>query len=545
MTPRFKLLVWSCFLLTLTASQVSTDTDYQKAIRFASEVSNSTVTQDRIVQLLVEANHSRQDVRNSSATRAANAALACSIIRVILADEQNTNGIYLDASYAVEYVNREQVNWSDLCWLKARCIITPRTAYEVGLFLKIITFTQAKFAVRSGGHNPNPTWASIGHDGLLVDLNQLNALKLSRDKKLVSIGPGNRWSNVYEYLNASGKFVAGARVPEVGVGGQILGGGLSYFPSQSGLSCDSVQNFEIVLANSSIINANNETNRDLFVALKGGGGLNLGIVTQFDLHTEPYGQAWFELNVYEASRMPQLLAALVDYQKIAESDSKAGLIFSPTSNLTTVGLLYAAPVVRPGLFEKFYSIPAYQTLVSSNIGTEQELSVGFSSPASKPTRFDIVAASTKVDLELYQEIYAAFQRISSNMTEVTDGDATMQISLQPVTTHAVLRGRSLGGNALNLSAEPQQWFASTIQWTDKAYDRAAHEAVVSLGKRVTDLARKRNLSLPFLNPNDATFSQDPIASFGDDSKARLRMAVAKYDPQGVFQQLRSGGFRIS
>lgn len=71
-------------------------------------------------------------------------------------------------------------------------------------------------------------------------------------------------------------------------------------------------------------------------------------------------------------------------------------------------------------------------------------------------RFDIVAASTKVDLELYQEIYAAFQKISSNITEATNGDATMQISLQPVTTHAVLLGRSLGGNALNLSAQPQQ-----------------------------------------------------------------------------------------
>lgn len=180
-----------------------------------------------------------------------------------------------------------------------------------------------------------------------------------------------------------------------------------------------------------------------------------------------------------------------------------------------------------------------------------------------------MAASTKVDLELYQGIYAAFQRISSNITDITNEDATMQISLQPVTTRAVLRGRSLGGNALNLSAEPQQCkyssrclerssfqveqythvptspgFVSTIQWTDKAYDQAAHEAVVSLGNRVTDLARTRNLSLPFLNPNDATFSQDPIASFGDDSNARLRMAMARYDPRGVFQDLRSGGFRI-
>ena len=111
MLLRSKLLVWSCFLFTLTASQISAGTDHQKTIRFASELSNSTVTQDRVLQLLVGANHSRQEVGNSSATRAANAALACTIIRVILADEQDTNGTYLDASYAVDYVDRKQVNW--------------------------------------------------------------------------------------------------------------------------------------------------------------------------------------------------------------------------------------------------------------------------------------------------------------------------------------------------------------------------------------------------------------------------------------------------
>ena len=90
--------------------------------------------------------------------------------------------------------------------------------------LKIIKFTSVKFAVRSGGHNPNAGWASVGKTGLLVDLYLLKSLKLSDDKNIISIGPGNRWSDVYRYLNGTGVSVAGARVPEVGVSGQLLGG---------------------------------------------------------------------------------------------------------------------------------------------------------------------------------------------------------------------------------------------------------------------------------------------------------------------------------
>lgn len=45
---------------------------------------------------------------------------------------------------------------------------------------------------------------------------------------------------------------------------------------------DNVQNFEVVLANGSIVNANAELNSDLFQALKGSSG-NLGIVTRFDM----------------------------------------------------------------------------------------------------------------------------------------------------------------------------------------------------------------------------------------------------------------------
>lgn len=111
-----------------------------------------------------------------------------------------------------------------------------------------------------------------------------------------------------------------------------------------------------------------------------------GIVTRFDLYTAQYDRIWYELNQYEASQMPELLAALVKYQAAAELDSKAGLIFSPNQNITTVGLLYAAPASRPSVFQSFYAIPVYEALVPSTIGTEAELSASFSSPSTGPTK---------------------------------------------------------------------------------------------------------------------------------------------------------------
>jgi hypothetical protein len=46
---------------------------------------------------------------------------------------------------------------------------------------------------------------------------------------------------------------------------------LSFLSGQYGLVCDNVANYEIVLANGSVVDANETSNPDLFFALKGGG----------------------------------------------------------------------------------------------------------------------------------------------------------------------------------------------------------------------------------------------------------------------------------
>lgn len=81
-----------------------------------------------------------------------------------------------------------------------------------------------KFAVRSGGHSPNPGWSSIGSQGILIDLSKLSSVSLSSDGKVASVGPGLRWGEVTEALNPEKAVVLGGRLPSVGVGGLILGG---------------------------------------------------------------------------------------------------------------------------------------------------------------------------------------------------------------------------------------------------------------------------------------------------------------------------------
>lgn len=80
--------------------------------------------------------------------------------------------------------------------------------------------------MRSGGHT---VWAGASNiaDGVTIDLGKLNKTIYDPVTKIASIGPGARWTHVYEELDKHGVVVAGGRDGDVGVGGFTLGGGIS------------------------------------------------------------------------------------------------------------------------------------------------------------------------------------------------------------------------------------------------------------------------------------------------------------------------------
>lgn len=140
-----------------------------------------------------------------------------------------------------------------------------------------------------------------------------------------------------------------------------LTGGNSFFAARFGLACDNIVNYQVVLANGDIVNANSETNPDLFKALKGGSN-NFGIVTRFDIKTFPYEEIWGGMVSYDVSTSSRQIPAIVRFTDNVHKDPYASLlgIWGYVSDIgmefIVNGMHYTKPVEYPEAYGDFYQI---------------------------------------------------------------------------------------------------------------------------------------------------------------------------------------------
>lgn len=144
----------------------------------------------------------------------------------------------------VSYGNLSTDNWSQTAWAHPTCIVRPADTARLQQVVRLLTEHNIQFAIRSGGHLPSPLGANI-NTGVLIDLSPFSQVDYDADNSVVTIGPGLRWGEVYEALEQYGMTAVGGRLLDVGVGGLILGSGLSYLSDLHGLACDNVVNFEV------------------------------------------------------------------------------------------------------------------------------------------------------------------------------------------------------------------------------------------------------------------------------------------------------------
>jgi FAD/FMN-containing dehydrogenase len=103
----------------------------------------------------------------------------------------------------------------------------------------------------------------------------------------VLVGAGTSLVDLYAACAKAGALVPGGSCPTVGVAGLALGGGVGVLSRRYGLTCDNVQEVEIVTASGQVLRCSAESHADLFWACRGGGGRNFGIVTTFGFATHP------------------------------------------------------------------------------------------------------------------------------------------------------------------------------------------------------------------------------------------------------------------
>ncbi|OTB15926.1 hypothetical protein K445DRAFT_317555 [Daldinia sp. EC12] len=442
-----------------------------------------------------------------------------------------------------EYSTLRTENWSETAWKTPACIFQPAAAEDLQKVIPKLVEGNVNFAVRSGGHSPSPGAANIDK-GVLIDLSKFNAVDYDAENKVASIGAGQKWENVYRQLDQFNVTVVGGRVLDVGVGGLMLGGGLSYLSDIHGLACDNVVDFEVVLANGSLVHANSNTNKDLFWALKGG-ATNFGVVTTFKLSTYPIQQVWGGIRGYTLSDVPELLNAAFKYQTAPNKDPYANFMLQgfPINESfgVVLSLVYLKPESNPIAFDPFYHLNT--TFDTTKVSSFTEF-LSSQAQAELPPRIDWFTTTLTPNKDLYDQI-GTIVTTSKALDKIKSATAgSTSFSIQPISSSLVEAGNAKGGNALGLSAVNQTWFKVDSGWLWPEEDEVVHSGSTQLIGEVEAAAKKSGNYLRYLFMNDASWDQDVIGHYGTNNVRKLRRIQREYDPDLVFQRLVPGGYKI-
>ncbi|KAI4125762.1 MAG: hypothetical protein LQ338_004098 [Usnochroma carphineum] len=439
------------------------------------------------------------------------------------------------------------------------CILSPNGAQDVSKALRILSQYQAagnsttagcQFAIRGAGHTP---WAGSANidKGVTIDMRAINAVKVDHSKTVVSVGAGARWSDVYTKLDAIGLAVAGGRNSDVGVGGLITGGGMSYFAPRYGFVCDQVLNFEVALADGQIVNANATSNPDLWFALKGGSN-NFGIVTRFDLKAFHQGKIWGGSIYNPITTLPDQINAFVGLNNATSYDPNAALIntYGYTSQMgswvVTNLLVYTKRQVNPPVLRPFTDIKPQlgSTMRLTNLSDVTYEQVN-STPYGLRQLF-LTRTYGNDPTFLTRVFHIANATLTHSFSHVPG--LIYALVYQPLPSIITSHSATSGGNPLGLSdnnsSSPQVLALQTIQWSNAADDALINAAARTIWTQADVLAREMGMMRKWRYLNYAAQDQDPLGSYGEENLARLRAVSGKFDPRGMFQRNVPGGFKL-
>lgn len=144
-----------------------------------------------------------------------------------------------------------------------------------------------EIAIRGGGHNAGGlgTW----DDALVIDLSPVRGTTVDPVRQTVRVDGGCTWADVDHATVSFGLATPSGFIGSTGVGGLALGGGIGYLTRRFGLTVDNLVSAEVVLADGSLVTADETSHSDLFWALRGGGD-NFGVVISFTFRCHPIGE---------------------------------------------------------------------------------------------------------------------------------------------------------------------------------------------------------------------------------------------------------------
>lgn len=179
-----------------------------------------------------------------------------------------------------DYEQQRRVYNTRFDGIKPAAVVRCSSVKDVQAALAFARTQKLAIVPRSGGHG----YAGYSTtEGIVLDLGLMNSISIGEGS--ATIGAGAKLVDIYDQLGSKGVCIPAGSCPTVGIGGLTLGGGIGIVDRAYGLTCDNLISAEVVLADGRVIQCDRQNHPDLFWALRGGGGGNFGVVTQFTFKT--------------------------------------------------------------------------------------------------------------------------------------------------------------------------------------------------------------------------------------------------------------------
>ena len=166
-----------------------------------------------------------------------------------------------------------------------------------------------------------------------------------------------------------------------------------------------------------------------------------------------------------------------------------------------------------------------------------------------PNSDTFATASFKNDSRIVNKAAELHEQLVDELgSQIPDGNFITQCLFQPLPEVIGQQSMVAGGNIMGVEKHGTNGLLFVAVSMVKTAEQHAfvhprvNAWVQSLRQFATSLENDGNLAWIYLNYADQ--SQEPLASYGSENVKKMKRVAAKYDPEGVFQELCLGGFKL-